>query len=186
MISSSTNGLSNPRVVNLVATAELGQPVDLKRLASEPGFHYDLRVYNCAYLRDSGTVATISIFASGKMISTGTKTSKGAKHDLTYASLRLASLGLIKFVRTRIKVQNIVATAEIGASIDMARLVDKYNVIYEPEQFPGAIYYAPELEGASILVFSNGKVVLAGLKNEGLLSLASHVLAELALSAIGV
>ena len=37
-------------VVNLVATAELGQPVDLSRLASVHGFLYDQAIYHCAYL----------------------------------------------------------------------------------------------------------------------------------------
>ncbi len=52
--------------------------------------------------------------------------------------------------------------------------------MYEPEQFPGAIYYAEELEGASILIFANGNVVLAGLRREELLEVGKHVLVKLA------
>jgi len=33
------------------------------------------------------------------------------------------------------------------------------NIIYEPEQSLGAIYYTKELEGAFVLIFANGKVV---------------------------
>jgi transcription initiation factor TFIID TATA-box-binding protein len=74
-----------------------------------------------------------------------------------------------------------VATGEIGHSIDIERLSTKLpNIIYEPEQFPGAIYYAKELEGASILIFANGKVVFAGLKREELLEVGRQVLVKLA------
>ena len=54
------------------------------------------------------------------------------------------------------------------------------NIIYEPEQFPGAIYYAKELEGASILIFDSGKVVFAGLKRQELLEVGKRVLTDLA------
>jgi TATA-box binding protein (TBP) (component of TFIID and TFIIIB) len=63
-----------------------------------------------------------------------------------------------------------VATGDIGKSIDIEKLNTKLSsVLYEPEQFPGAIYYAEELEGASVLVFASGKVVFAGLKSHELL-----------------
>lgn len=46
-----------------------------------------------------------------------------------------------------------VAKGELGTAIDIERLAAKLpSVIYEPEQFPGSIYYADELEGASILM----------------------------------
>ena len=78
------------------------------------------------------------------------------------------------------KLQNIVATADIGQSVDLERISSKLpHVIYEPEQFPGAIYYAKELEGASILIFANGKVVFAGLKTQELLEVGKSVLLEL-------
>jgi TATA-box binding protein (TBP) (component of TFIID and TFIIIB) len=54
------------------------------------------------------------------------------------------------------------------------------HVIYEPAQFPGAIYHAEDLEGASILIFASGKVVLAGLKREDLLEVGKNVLARFA------
>ena len=83
--------------------------------------------------------------------------------------------------RITVKLQNIVATGDIGQTIDIERLSVKLpNVIYEPEQFPGAIYHAKELEGASILVFASGKVVFAGLKRQELLEVGKRVLTDLA------
>ena len=170
-------------IVNVVATAELGQFVNVNKLAMREGFLYDRDIYNCAYLKNSETIGKVSIFASGKMISVGSRAFRAAKHDLNYAVGKLVELGLVEPTKIKVKLQNLVATARIGVPIDMRKLVKIPNVIYEPEQFPGAIYYAPELEGASILVFANGKIVLAGLKNEYLLSVGKQVVAELAMTA---
>jgi transcription initiation factor TFIID TATA-box-binding protein len=168
-------------IVNLIATAELDQFVNLKRLVYVRGFLYDTAIYRCAYLKDDKTKAKVSIFSSGKMISIGTKNYEDAKHDLDYAAKRLAELGLISKTRVKAKLQNIVATGDIGHTIDIERLSVKLaNLIYEPEQFPGAIYYAKELEGASILIFASGKVVIAGLKREELLEVGRQVLIKLA------
>jgi transcription initiation factor TFIID TATA-box-binding protein len=164
-------------VVNVVATAELGQFVNLERLVYVPGFLYNTAIYRCAYLKDNRTRAKISIFSTGKMISAGTKSYKDAKHDLNYAAKRLAEIGLVTKARINVKLQNIVATGDIGHTIDIERLATELpNVIYEPEQFSGAIYYAKELEGASILIFASGKVVFAGLKRGELLERGKRVL----------
>jgi transcription initiation factor TFIID TATA-box-binding protein len=80
-----------------------------------------------------------------------------------------------------VKLQNIVATGEIGCVLDIEKLSVKLpNITYEPEQFAGAIYYAKELEGASILIFANGKVVFAGLKRPHLLEVGRQLLIKLA------
>ncbi len=152
-------------IVNVVATAELNRFVNLEKLVNVSGFLYDKTIYRCAYLRDQNTKAKVSIFSTGKMISIGSKSFQSAKHDLNHATKRLGELGLISPTSIKVKLQNIVATGEMGKSIDIEKLsAELPNIMYEPEQFSGAIYYAKELEGASILIFANGKVVFAGLK----------------------
>jgi transcription initiation factor TFIID TATA-box-binding protein len=167
-------------IVNVVATGDLKQFINLERLASAHGFLYDRTVYHCAYLQDQKTRAKVIIFASGKLISVGAKSIKDAKHDLDYASRKLAELGFITTTKIQVQLRNIVATGDIGQPIDIEKISMKLpNIIYEPEQFPGAVYYAEELEGASILIFANGKVVFAGLKRTELLEVGKQVLMEL-------
>jgi len=169
-------------IVNLVATAELGQSVDLERLARVPGFLYDYAVYYCAYLKNSKTKGKISIFSSGKMISIGTKSFRDAKQDLKYAAHRLVALRLIESVRVKVKLQNIVAVSETGIPFDLESLSQTFhNLIYDPEQFPGAFYWAPELEGAAMLLFPSGKIVVAGLKRQELLPVSEKLIKVLAL-----
>ena len=86
-------------IVNVVATAELSQFIDLDRLALVDGFLYDQAIYHCAYLRDEKTRAKVSVFSTGKMISVGSKSYDDVKHDLKYAAKRLEELGLIKSVK---------------------------------------------------------------------------------------
>ena len=167
-------------IVNLIATAELKQPVDLEKLVYVEGFLYDTAIYRCAYLKDNKTRSKVSIFSSGKMISVGSRSLRVARHDLNYAAKRLTELGLISPTKLKVRVQNIVATAKLGHQIDLEKLAEALpSVIYEPEQFPGAIYYAKELEGASVLIFANGKLVFAGLREESSLETASKVATDL-------
>jgi transcription initiation factor TFIID TATA-box-binding protein len=177
----SESEVSGLKVVNLVVTAELGQTVDLPRLGKIRGFRYDPATYRCAYLKDQHTKATVSIFSTGKMISAGTKSYDDARHDLEYARAKVSKLGIACPRDLNLRVRNIVAVSKLRHSIPIESLALKLpNVIYEPEQFPGAIYYAKELGGASILIFANGKLVLAGLKNEKAIETARRVLVQLA------
>ena len=167
-------------IVNLVATAELGQSVALESLANVPGFLYDYAIYHCAYLKDSKTNGKVSIFSSGKMISIGTKSFRHARQDLKHAAQRLVDLRLIRSVTVRAKLQNMVAVCEMGTQFDLESLSQTLpDLIYEPEQFPGAIYWAHELEGAAILLFPSGKIVVAGLKRQELLPVTEKLLEAL-------
>lgn len=168
-------------IVNIVATTELMCQISLERLVSVKGFLCDTASYPCAYLKDDNTRAKIIIFATGKMISVGTTRLEDAKHDLRYATRRLKKLGLVSKTTITVKLRNIVATGSVGHPIDIEGLSTRLpNIIYEPEQFPGAIYYASELEGASTLIFANGKVVFAGLKTKHLLEIGRRVIVDFA------
>lgn len=117
----------------MVATAELGQLIELEKLTRTKGFLYDQAIYRCAYLKDSKTRGKVSIFSTGKMISIGTRSFEASKHDLSYAMNRLARLGLISPTEVNPRLQNVVATGDIGRIVDIERLTIKLpDVIYEP------------------------------------------------------
>jgi transcription initiation factor TFIID TATA-box-binding protein len=61
------------------------------------------------------------------------------------------------------KVHNIVAVTDIQMKLDIGKLSQKW-MIYEPEQFPGAIYKTED--GPTCLIFASGKVVTAGARSE--------------------
>jgi len=154
-------------IVNVVATASLGERVNLKDLGAMKGVTYNQEVYGgrVAYFRLPSMKGTVSVFSSGKMISTGTKSEDIAINDLTYVKDTLVEKGFTKPVILVPMVQNIVVTANLGRSIDLETLAGKHRLIYEPEQFPGAILKITEPYKASILLFASGKAVITGLKN---------------------
>jgi transcription initiation factor TFIID TATA-box-binding protein len=115
--------------------------VNLEKLVYAEGFLYDTAIYKCADLKDNKTRAKVSIFSTGKMICVGAKSFHDAKHDLVHATKRLTELRLINPTKIIVKLQNIVATEDISHNIDIERLSVKLpNIIYEAEQFPGAMY----------------------------------------------
>jgi len=74
--------------------------------------------------------------------------------------------GIIILNKPEITVQNMVASTYVGGKVDLedaAYVLD--NIMYEPEQFPGAIYRIKDPK-AVILIFSTGKLVITGAKSE--------------------
>ncbi len=63
-------------------------------------------------------------------------------------------------------ITNMVAAGNLGISLDLYKLsLTMPSIEYEPEQFPGAIlkFKNPKV---SLLLFKNGKVIIAGAKRE--------------------
>jgi TATA-box binding protein (TBP) (component of TFIID and TFIIIB) len=110
-----TEGFDKPRckgqlhVVNVVATADARQPVDLSKLNGTSWGLYDKRIYHSGYVKDEKMKGRVIVFESGKLISVGTKSPSKAFAELQHAVKLLASAGLIKEVSLEPRVRNIVA-----------------------------------------------------------------------------
>ena len=154
-------------IVNVVVTADLNQKLDLDELGKLREILHDPEIYGgqAAYFKSPKTTGKVSIFASGKMISVGTKSEKEATHDLEYVKNFLVEKGFIKPTVLKQKIQNIVVVANFGESINLEELVRNCKIIYEPEQFPGGILRIEEPYKATILIFASGKAVITGLKS---------------------
>ena len=75
----------------------------------------------------------------------------------------------IKIAKELIETQvvNIVITADFGKSINLDKASFKLkNSIYEPEVFPGLTYSVSTPVKSVFLIFSTGKVVLTGIRQE--------------------
>ena len=128
---------------------------------------YDSDVYGgrVAYFKTAEMTGKVSIFSSGKLISSGTKDRNQAFKELESAMNFLASNHLAKKVKLQPKTQNIVAIADFEKSISLERISEDTNAIYEPEQFPGAILRLEAPYKATVLLFASGKAVVTGLKS---------------------
>lgn len=96
-----------------MATADLGEPVSLSRLASFPDIAYDPSRYSCAYYKDGSMEAKVSIFAFGKMIAVGAKNEASAKRDLKHVAMSITKQGFVSSRRMRITVRNVGMSAFI-------------------------------------------------------------------------
>ena len=80
---------------------------------------------------------------------------KQAFSELELAKDFLAAKGYVKPVELNPETQNIVATADFGKSVNLENLSLNSKVIYEPEQFPGAIIRLEQPFKTRILVFAS-------------------------------
>lgn len=169
-------------IVNVVVTASLGQELDLYDLEKFKEIRHDPEVYGgrVAYFKLPNMKGRVSIFSSGKMISVGTKSEKDASYELTLAQKFLISKRLAKPARLEPKTQNLVATAEIEADVNLEELAKTSKVIYEPEQFPGGILRIEKPYRATILIFASGKAVIVGLKSSSQLKAVAQELETIA------
>ena len=173
-------------IVNVVATASLDRRVDLESLKESFPYEvvHDPEIYGgrTAYFKSNRMQGKVSIFSSGKMISVGTRSAEKAQHELALVASYLEDAGIAK-LKTPAKIQNMVATADLGFEprLESIKPIGGAQVIYEPEQFPGAIisFTLSEKTKATILLFSSGKIVCVGLKDQKDIAIAIHRLQEI-------
>jgi transcription initiation factor TFIID TATA-box-binding protein len=130
-----------------------------------PDVEYNPERFPGVIMRIENPRATFLIFTTGKMVLTGLKKASQAKAAVDKAVKKLNKTG-VKVWDPEIAIVNIVASGDLGVHVDlnMAALVMEY-AMYEPEVFPGLIYRLQDPR-AVFLIFSTGKIVCTGIKNE--------------------
>jgi transcription initiation factor TFIID TATA-box-binding protein len=156
------------RIQNMSSTANLGVRLDLKKIALKcRNTEFNPRRFGAVIMRLREPRATALIFASGKMVVTGVRST----HNATLAAQKFAyiieKVGFAPKELMDFKVQNMVGTADVGFPIRLEGLVYAHSAFasYEPELFPGLIYrlVSPRVV---FLIFVSGKVVITGAKKE--------------------
>lgn len=167
------------RIVNIVATADLGQRVDLTEVAKIHYTIHDPHIYGgrVTYLKTPTMYGKTTIFPSGKLISVGTTTKEQIESDLQETINILSEAALIHTVQFSVNIRNIVALLELTESIDLEQL-NIPSTIYEPEQFPAAILKIKEPK-ATFLIFNSGKIVISGVKTEDELKISVKLIKEI-------
>jgi transcription initiation factor TFIID TATA-box-binding protein len=154
-------------IENVVASATLNQKVDLNAVVKGyPGVEYRPEQFPGLVFRLKRPKTATLIFSSGKMVCTGAKSEKEAKRAVMKVVKELKKGGIIIISKPELKIQNIVASANLSGMIDLEKAA--YTLgrsMYEPEQFPGLIYRM-ETPKVVILLFASGKLVCTGAKKE--------------------
>ncbi len=154
-------------IENVVASATLNQRVDLNAVVKGyPGVEYRPEQFPGLVFRLKRPKTATLIFNSGKMVCTGAKSAKEARRAVMKVVKELKKSGIVIASKPELKIQNIVASANLGGMIDLEKSAyDLNKTMYEPEQFPGLIYRMKEPK-VVILLFASGKLVCTGAKWE--------------------
>ncbi|MCJ7505687.1 TATA-box-binding protein [Candidatus Bathyarchaeota archaeon] len=164
-------------IQNVVATASLEQSFDLLSIVRMiPGVEYrPERFPGLVYRLKKPKTATL-IFSSGKMVCTGAKSERQSRKAVMKVLEDLKKSGIVITGKPDIKIQNIVASAGLGGTIDLEKTTYSLEkTMYEPEQFPGLIYRMNDPK-VVILLFTSGNLVITGAKKEEEVHLAVTVL----------
>lgn len=155
------------KVQNIVATASLGKPIPLTKLArTQPNTEYNPETFPGLVLRVKEPKSAVLVFSSGNLVCTGTKSTTQVRQVIDAVIKQLRKINVNITAKPKIVVQNIVASGTINLKLNLNFLaLEMENTEYEPEQFPGLVYKLIE-PNATFLLFSNGKLVCTGTKNK--------------------
>ena len=154
------------QVQNIVSSLNLETKLDLGRLVSElPNSEYNPDRFPALIARFREPKISFLIFGNGKIICTGANHITKVRGGVSKLVGQLRGLGIEIEKDPRITITNVVATADLGLELNLDEIaLNLENVEYEPEVFPGLVY-RPYESRASVLIFRNGKLVLAGLRD---------------------
>lgn len=152
-------------IENVVASTAIADELDLAALsAALPESEYDPEKFPGLVLRLAEPETAALLFSSGKVVCTGGSTTGEVHRAVQKVVDRAASAGADVHEEPDIEVQNIVASADLGVSLNLhpiALAVGLEKVEYEPEQFPGVVYRLREPR-VVVLLFSSGRLVCTG------------------------
>ena len=159
--------IASIRIENVVASASLNQRLDLNAIVKGyPGVEYRPEQFPGLVFRLKRPKTATLLFNSGKMVCTGAKSEKESKRAVMKVVRELKKSGIIILGKPELKIQNIVASANLMGLIDLERSTYSLGrTMYEPEQFPGLIYRM-DVPKVVILLFASGKLVCTGAKHE--------------------
>ncbi|MFX0186445.1 MAG: TATA-box-binding protein [Candidatus Hodarchaeota archaeon] len=156
------------KINNVVASVSLkiSEKIDLAQIARKLNeVEYSPERFPGLILRVDKPKSTVLIFSTGNMVVTGIKNVSNADKTVKNIIKKIRKIG-IKLPDPKIIIQNIVATGDLHSSIDLNKAtIIMDNVMFEPEIFPGLIYRMQDPKTV-FLIFSTGKVVCTGAKNE--------------------
>ena len=154
-------------IVNIVISSDLKKDIPLEKMAATlSNTEYNPEQFPGLVLRIKEPKTTALVFSSGKIVCTGARNMEDVDRAILAIIKSVKKLNIIVTIKPEIKVQNIVASGQIGMDLNLNVLGIKLpHTEYEPEQFPGLVH---KLKGtnATFLLFSNGKIVCTGTKSE--------------------
>ena len=180
--------MTDVMVENIIAYSKISNDLNIEKIAEKlPEFNYNPDKFLGLTLKLEKPDVAVLILKNGKTVFTGAK----KREDIENAFERI--MDKIEGIDIKLKKTPIIVIQNIVASIDLKKelnldLISKGllsdNIDYNPEQFPGLVYKIDE-NGASLLIFNNGKIVFTGFLTIEEITDAVEIIKE-KLSSLGV
>ncbi|MBE35219.1 MAG: hypothetical protein CMI16_06650 [Opitutaceae bacterium] len=182
-------------IKNCVATAFFGTRLDLEEISWRKQGEFNPRSFAAAKLRLRSPSSTALVFASGKIVCTGSG-SEAAAHVAVMTYYKMVSEVAPRAVLLDMRIENIVGTGYVGHALDLRAAYEWLKgygcvkTMYSPELFPGmrfeirsiAARVAPNVDArdvrkvdTKVLAFQEGNVVICGAKTRDELSVTWKV-----------
>ncbi|XP_037938012.1 TATA-box-binding protein-like isoform X2 [Teleopsis dalmanni] len=171
------SSIIEPELQNIVSTASLSCVLDLMDISLKArNTEYSPLRFAAIIMRIRDPRTTALIFKSGKLVCTGAKSV-----DLS----RLASRKFARIIQKlgyhprlqNFQIQNIVGSFNVKFEVELNALCAGNHpfACYEPEIFPGLIYrmVKPRIV---LLIFTSGKVIITGAREEAQIKLAFNLI----------
>jgi len=155
----------NIKIENIVASASLGVRVPLEKMVEHlEGSEYEPEQFPGLVYRVKDPKAAMLVFSSGKVVCTGARSIADVRKAMRKVARMIRSLKLDVPKKYKIQIENIVASAQIPARLDLDKIAfGLENSEYEPDQFPGLVFRMKDPK-AALLLFSSGKVICTGIR----------------------
>lgn len=156
-----TSDQKEPTLQNVISTFSLDCTLTLTEIQKKArNTEYNPKRFAALVMRIKQPQTTALIFSSGKVVVTGAKNEKESKLACKKFARIIKKLDYPANFKD-FKVQNIVASCEVGYKVSLENLVTSEHANscrFEPELFPGLIYKMIEPK-VTLLIFVSGKIV---------------------------
>jgi transcription initiation factor TFIID TATA-box-binding protein len=161
-----------PRVVNIVASAQLGMQIELFQVASNiRNAEWNPRRFHAVIIRIQEPKATALVFQCGKLNVVGCRREEDALNATRKFGRMLKKLNFPVKIK-QYSIVNMVATIACDFQIQLEAISrhpgHRHLASYNPEVFAGVIYKIPSPR-VTLLIFASGKIVMTGAKNREML-----------------
>ncbi len=159
-------------VQNIVVKSSLAlnNPLDLNLLSSKlNNSQYNPDRFPGLFERVKHPKCVIIIFKNGKLVLTGLKSAENLELTIQKLIQKIKEVfpSHLEHESFTFEIVNIVVTADLSKEINLDKAaIQLENIIYEPEVFPGIIFKRSDPVKSVFLIFSTGKIVLTGIRDE--------------------
>ena len=171
--------IPTPKIVNVVSTFLLNttDAYLLQEIASKCGnSEYNPRRFNAAIMRLKNPKGTCMIYRNGKIVMLGLRSETDTMLCSRKIIKKLHKLGMCEITLLRpVEITNVVANVVTKIRVNLESMnIGEDGAQYEPDSFPGLVYRQKSPK-STFLVFSNGNVVINGVRGEHKISEAFNV-----------